>query len=427
LSSAEPAEKRRRLGIFGNRNFLDYFLTYLTSRSAFQVANVGLVWAVYAITKSALDVALVGIANTVATLITTLPAGVWIDRFDRVKLFWLSNALSTICLVLLSFVGTGPWFSLYGIVAVIAVWAAAGEIYRSTSLAVIPDFVAPDELPNANGIAQSGYQVVSSISTVLGGALIAAAGVLSTYLFGVVGYGLATIFSATLLLRTRETRRHLAAAARRGQGMLGEVREGFRWLLTQRGLLWLSIIALIYNFFYGIPTYFLVVYVSNVLKIGAFYYGALLAAFVAGSAAGALLAGRFPGTLKHSGKLNVVSWGFLGGSLILVVGFVPTLLVALVGLLGVGLGIGFGVNLWLTTAQNVVPTAMRGRYFAIDGLLSFMGGPPSIAAGGILVATIGITESFILSGAAIVAFSVAFVFVRSLWTLDGSLRGPPRP
>jgi len=80
LSSAEPSNKGGRLGIFGNRNFLDYFLTYLTSRSAFQVASVGLVWAVYAITKSALDVALVGIANTVATLITTLPAGVWIDR-----------------------------------------------------------------------------------------------------------------------------------------------------------------------------------------------------------------------------------------------------------------------------------------------------------------------------------------------------------
>jgi len=425
LSSAEPPENGRRLGIFGNRNFLDYFLTYLTSRSAFQVANVGLVWAVYAITKSALDVALVGIANTVATLITTLPAGVWIDRFDRVKLFWLSNALSTICLVLLSFVGTGPGFSLYAIVAVIAVWAAAGEIYRSTSLAVIPDFVTPEELPNANGIAQSGYQVVSSISTVLGGALIAAAGVLSTYVFGVLGYGLATLFSATLLFRTRQTARRLVP--RPTQGMLNDVREGFGWLLTQRGLFWLSIIALIYNFFYGIPTYFLVVYVSDALMVGAFYYGALLAAFVAGSAAGALLAGRFPGTLKHSGKLNVVSWGFLGGSLILVVGFVPTLPVALVGLLGVGLGIGFGVNLWLTTAQNIVPTEMRGRYFAIDGLLSFMGGPPSIAAGGILVATIGITESFILSGAAIVVFSVAFVFVRSLWTLDGSLRGPPRP
>ena len=424
MSSTDPPRKGRRLGIFGNRNFLDYFLTYLTSRSAFQVANVGLVWAIYAVTKSALDVALVGVANTVATLITTLPAGVWIDRFDRVKLFLLSNLVSTLCLILLSFVGTGPGFSLYAIVIVIAVWAVAGEIFRSTSLAVIPDFVTSEELPNANGVAQSGYQVVSSISTVLGGALIVAAGVLSTYLFGVAGYGLATIFSATLLVRTRGARRHLSAEARPSQGMIREVREGFRWLQAQRGLLWLSIIALVYNFFYGIPTYFLVVYVSNVLRVVAFYYGALIAVFVAGGAVGALLAGRFPGTLKHSGKIFVISWGFLGGSLLLLVGFVPTLPVALVGLLGVGFGIGFGVNVWLTTAQNIVPTAMRGRYFAIDGLLSFVGGPPSIAVGGILVVSIGITKSFILSGAAIVAFSVAFVFVRSLWTLDGSLRRP---
>ena len=422
LSTPGPSGERRRFGVFGNRNFLDYFLTYLTSRSAFQVANLGLVWAVYHVTGSALDVALVGVANTVATLATTLPAGVWIDRLDRMKLLLLSNAVSTVCLALFSFVGTGPGFNLYSIVAVIAVWAGVGEIFRSTSLAVLPDFVTSEELPISNGVAQSGNQVVSAISTVLGGGLIVAAGVLSTYLFGVVGYGLATLFSATLLIRTRGARQHLATKPR--QSMLKEIREGFGWLLTQRGLLWLSIIALVYNFFFGIPQYFLVVYVS-VLKFGALYYGVLSGVFVAGVAVGALLAGRFPQTLKHSGKVNVFSWGFLGGSLTLLVGLVPTLPVALAGFLGAGIGIGLGVNVWLTTAQNLVPVAMRGRYFAIDGLLSFIGGPPSIAVGGILVASIGIVDSFILSGAAILAASIVFVFVRSLWTLDGSPRPAP--
>ena len=424
MSSPPPPGKRRRSGIFGDRNYLDYFLTYLTSRSAFQVASLGLVWAVYHVTGSALDVALVGVANTIATLVTTLPAGVWIDRLDRMKLFLLSNAVSTVCLVFFLFVGTGPGFSLYAIVAVIAVWAAASEVFRSTSLAVMPDFVASEELPVANGYAQSGNQVASAVSASLGGGLIVAAGVLSTYLFGVVGYGVATVFSATLLVRTRGSRLHPAAAPKPGQSMLKEVREGFRWLLTQRGHLWLSIIALVYNFFFGIPQYFIVVYVS-VLKFGAVYYGVLTGLFVAGIAAGALLAGRFPQTLKHSGKVNVLSWGFLGGSLLLLVGLVPTLPVALAGFLGAGIGIGLGINVWLTTAQNLVPPEMRGRYFAIDGLLSFIGGPPSIAVGGILVATIGVVESFTLSGAAILASSVVFVFVRSLWTLDGRPRARP--
>ena len=74
---------------------------YLTSRSAFQVANVGLIWVVNAVTHSALDIAIVGIANTVSTVIVTLPAGVWVDRVNRLVLLLVSNVVSVACLALL--------------------------------------------------------------------------------------------------------------------------------------------------------------------------------------------------------------------------------------------------------------------------------------------------------------------------------------
>lgn len=50
---------------------------------------------------------------------------------------------------------------------------------------------------------------------------------------------------------------------------------------------------------------------------------------------------------------------------------------------------GFGGNAWFTLAQNLVPSAMRARHFAIEGLMSFVCSPPSIANGGILVTFIG--------------------------------------
>lgn len=418
-----PQAAGRRKGIFGNRNFLDYFGMYLTSRSAFQVASVGLIWVVYAVTGSALDVALVGVVSTVATLAVTLPAGVWVDRFDRPRLMLVSNFASAACLVLLAVFGSPQGFNLPVIVAVVLVWAAAGELYRSTSYAIVPDFVAPDELPNANGVAQSGYQLVSSISTVLGGALIVAAGVLSTFVFGVVGYAAASVFSGLILLRSRRgAKAPPEAKARPGMGK--EIVEGFRWLLTQRGLFWLSVLALVFNFVFGIPTYFVVIYVTSALDVGAFYFGAILAIFVAGGAAGSLLAGRMTGTLAHPGKVILLFWGASGGSLLALMGLYPSLPVALAAVLGIGLGVGFGNNVWLTSAQNLVPTAMRGRYFAIDGLLSFAGGPPSIAVGGIMIAAIGITSVFVLSGALLLLFTPLFAAVKSLWVLDGRPRAP---
>ena len=423
---AEPdgAERGGRLGIFGNRRFVDYFLSYISSRTAFQVANVGLVWAVYAVTKSAIDLAAVGVANTVVTLIVTLPAGVWIDRFDRVKLYFLSNAVSTACLVALAYFGTGPGFSLLGIVAVIVPWAAVGELYRSTSYAVVPELVPAESLSNANGIAQSGLQVATAASAVLGGALIVAAGVLSTYVFGVAGYAFATVFSAALLRRSKKPEAKAPAPRR---GMAKEIGEGFRWLLTQRGLLWLSILALVFNFLFGIPTYFIVIYVRETLHASAFYYAAIFAAFLTGMAGGSLLAGRLPRTLAYAGKANILAWGFAGGAFLALMGAVPVLPVALLAAGGMGAGIGFGVNVWLTTAQNIVPAEMRGRYFAIDGLLSFIGGPPSIAVGGVLIALMGITHVLLLSGGLVLGFSAAFVFVASLRNLDGRAKAPAPP
>jgi MFS family permease len=413
-----------RRGILRNRSFLDYFGMYLTSRSAFQVANVGLVWIVYAVTHSALDVAVVGVANTVSTVIVTLPVGVWIDRVNRRMLLLLSNVVSVACLAILTLLSLSSNFQIAIVVAVVVVWAAAGELYRSASYAVLPDIVHADELPNANGMTQSGFQIVSSISTVLGGGLIVVAGVALTFVFGVIGYGLAALFSGLLVYRFRGvTVESNAIAPSVHPNMRSEIKEGFRWLLTQHGLFRLSLLALVFNFLFGIPTYFLVIYVTNTLKAGPLLYGIILAVFVAGGAAGSLLAGRFPITLAYAGKVSIVSWGALGGGLLLVLGLFPFADVAVGAALGIGLGLGFGNNIWLTSAQNLVPYEMRGRYFAIDGLLSFIGGPPSIAVGGILITLIGMAPVFVLSGVLLIVGAMVFALMKSLWNLDGRGKG----
>jgi MFS family permease len=440
LGKNEPktTTKRDRRGIFASRNFIDYTTQYLTSRSAFQVASVGLIWIVYAVTRSALDIAIVGVANTVSTLIVTLPAGVWIDRLERRMLLVVSNAVSVACVALLTLLSVTRNFDIVLVVSVVVVWAAFGELYRSTAYAVLPDIVRANELPNANGITQSGFQIVNSISTVLGGGLIAIAGAALAFVYGAAGYGLAALFSGFLLYRFRANRGKMPieispvqdsttnsngqgkeSATTRNRNMGKEIKEGFSWLVTQRGLFAMSLLALVFNFLFGIPTYFLVIYVTNVLNAGALLYGGILAAFAAGAAAGSLIAGRIASTITYAGKIIILFWGAAGGSLLALLGLFPSATVALSAVLGIGFVVGVGNNVWLTSAQNLVPTEMRGRYFAIDGLLSFVGGPPSIAVGGILITLIGISQVFELSAGLLLVFTLIFALIKSLWTLDG--------
>lgn len=408
-------------GIFKNRGFLYYFGMNVSSRSAYQVVNVALIWVINAVTHSALDIAIVGVASTLSTLIMTLPGGLLADRVNRFKLLIAANAVNVVSILVLILAVHS--FNLALIVGIVAIWAAASELYRSTSYSVLPDIVRSGNLNNANAITQSGYQVSYSASTLLGGILIVAIGVALTVVYGASGYILAAVFSGLMFLWVGKRASHERSIPNgRGNNPLKDIKEGFAWLLTQRGLLGLDLMALVTNFFAGIPLYFFVIYITEVLKDGALIYGGILTAIALGSASGSLLAGRFPKALAYVGKVTIVVWGVTVSIMLLILGLTSNTIFAFGAGLGIGLGIGFGNTFWLTAAHNTVPTEMRGRYFAIDGLISFMGGPPSVAVGGVLITFIGISRVFLLSGILLLISSVLFSFMRSLWKFDGRLK-----
>jgi MFS family permease len=194
--------------------------------------------------------------------------------------------------------------------------------------------------------------------------------------------------------------------------------EGFRWLAAQRGLLLLSLSATAFNFLFSLTFSFLVIYVMVGTHGTALLYGFVLASYAVGYGAGALLAGRFP-LLRHAGKVWVLGYGLASGLLLVILALAPNPVVAIAANLGLGLFIGVSGTIWLTAAQHLVPSEMRGRYFAIDGVLSFIGGAPAIAAGGVLIAAFGILPVFEIAGVLMVLFAVLFAGFRSLWNLDG--------
>ena len=409
-----PEEARR--GLLKNRSYLDYLGMNVSSSAATQVGSLAVIWYVFAVTKSPLDVALVGGAQAVATLAFSLPAGVWVDRHDRRRLLLVSNSIRAACLALLSVTAAAFGLSLILIVALVCVWNGATELYRSTDYSVLPDLVAPGEVANANGVTRSGYMLASSASGLAGGALVAFLGAAFAFGVGAVGYGVAAAFSGMLFLRLRPTRAREGDQPRKR--MWSEARDGFRWLWTQKGLFELSVSAAVFNFLSAMPGYFIVVYVSVALKAGAFTFGAVLAAYVIGRAAGSLLVGK-TGALAHAGKVWILLYAGATGAFILVQGLFPSAAVAVASNLVMGVGTGFAGNVWLTSAQHLVPSPMRGRYFAVDGLLSFVGGPPAVVVGGLLVASVGVLPVYVGVGVLLLASGVVFAAMKDLWALDG--------
>ncbi|MGC8505289.1 MAG: MFS transporter [Thermoplasmata archaeon] len=407
-------------GILGNKNFQKYFVMTLTSRSATSVASLVIVWYVFAVTQSAIDVAIVGITETVGAVILSLPAGVWIDRYNRLKLLVLSNSVRALSITALIFFILSYGFNLIVIVILLFAWTGAGELYRSGSYSVLPELIRKEDLSGANGIERSGRGLFTALSNAIGGALILVVGASIALSWGAIGFFAALFFSMMLLSSNRDTiKRSSSKQGKKNSGYL-EMREGIAWLLSQRGLFWLTISAIPFNFFFTISYYFLVVYVKIGLTEGPFIYGAILAAYSIGYAIGSPLVARSKWALRYAGKVWILVYGGSIGTSLLIMGIIPNSFLAILLLFIVGLGIGFAGNVWITSAQNMVPEKMRGRYFAVDGLLSFIGGPPAVAVGGVLVLLFGIIPVFELSGSMILLFVLCFSLSRSLWKLDGT-------
>lgn len=370
--------------------------------------------------QSAIYVAVVGVAETLAAVATTLPAGVWVDRYDRRKLLIASNSVRAASFGLLTAVTWLFGFQFLAIIIVAVAWNSAAELYRSTSYSVLPDLVKAEEIADANGVTTAGINLVGITSSALGGALVVVAGATFAFGYTFAGYSLAVVFSL-LILHFSPVRTH---AGEGGRMMGREIKEGFRWLITQPGLLRLSLSALVFNFLYGMTNAFLVLYILLALGGGGILFGVVVAASALGYATGALLVGR-TGALRHAGKVWVLCYGVGVGTLTLSMGAFPTVPVALAASTSIGLGTGFSGIVWLSSAQGLVPTSMRGRYFAIDGLLSFIGGPPSIATGGILIEIIGVTRVYEAVGILMIISAAAFALMKSLWVLDGRPTGQP--
>lgn len=415
-SAAKPSPFARHL--LRHRSFLAYVAQDSLSSTATAVASVCVIWYVYASTGSAAQVGIVALAESLATVGASLPAGTWVDRYNRRHLLVAAHLTRAGLFGLLAAVTLLAGFQLTPLVAIVLAWGAFSELRRSTSHAVLPDVVEHGDLADANGVDQAMTSTIQAVSSALGGGIIATVGVLFGFAYAALAYGVAAGATAVLLSFRVEVRDSLIQRASRKEGMLTSIHQGFRWLVGQRGLLQLSVSAMVFNFLFALAFTYLIVYVVRGLAASSVVFGGLLAVYAIGYVAGSLVMGRTR-ALQYAGRVWVLGYGGVGGGLLVLMGVAPNVVVALVASAVVGVALGFAVNAWLTSAQNLVPADLRGRYFAIDGVLSFVSGPPAIAVGAVMVTALGPIQTFLVAGIAMWASTLGFGLLRPLWSLDG--------
>lgn len=389
--------------------------------SAFNVAQVCITVFVFDLTKSALAVGTVAIVETLAVLLISLPVGTLVDKFNKGSLLFVSGTLGFLIMLGFALISTSFRFNLYLVLSLAAIWGASREIMRTASLSILPDLVRPQFLSRANGVFRALNSSLGSISNALAGGVIVAFGIAIGFGLGAAGYLISSVLAVLLIVPFLKTSKVASTEEEtEKQGMVANLRVGFKWLIGKRGFFLMTISATFFNFFMDMTYIFFVVYVEVGLNASPLIYGFVLAAFAIGDVIGSLIPGRMD-LLKFTGKINVLFFGGVVGVSILVMGLLPSVPVAVSFSFLWGLSIGIGVNLWLTSAHNIVPPEMRGRYFALDGVLSSVS-PVAIAVGALVISYAGILNDFVISGIMMLVFTLVFSLMKSLWQLDGRMR-----
>jgi MFS family permease len=392
---APPPRRRIAADLTPLRESRDYgrwWFGYSVSFTGTQLTQFAIPVQVYALTRSSLDVGLVGLVVFFPLVTMGLFGGAIADAVDRRRLTLLTGsalmALS-VALTVQAALGLRQLWLLYLIAGVQGAFAAIDSSARG---AILPRLVRRELLPAANALGQLGFNSGLSIGPLLGGLLIGTLGFSWAY-------GLDTLsFLAVLYAVWR-----LPAMPPEGGGSragVASVLEGLRFLGPRKNLL-MTFLVDIDAMVFGMPRALFPAIAVNWFHGGAGTMGLLAGAAPVGALIGAATSG-WAGRVRRQGLAVLVSVVVWGGSIGLF-GFTRTLWLGLLLLAIAGAADMVSAIFRNTILQVSTPDALRGRLQGVF-IVVVTGGPRlgDLEAGSV-AAAFGSQVSVVSGGLACVA------------------------
>jgi MFS family permease len=358
---------------------------------------------------------LVGLARAVPGLSLGLFGGVVADRFDRRWLLVATQAIYAITTLGLALLVLADRVSIVAVLALAAMFAAAGSVYHPTRQAIQPRMVGESRLLSAFGLNALALNGGALAGPLIGGALIGP--------FGVGGVLLvcALVWSAVATSLAFLSPYPIAGGARQ-RGVFASLGEGLRYVRHEPVLLWLMIAfgaatLLVRPFLDLLPAV-----ARDVLHVGALELSWMAAA----SGAGAMVAGFVTATLGSTRRRGLLILAASIGSGLALVAFslqrdlVPA--IVLIGLTGFGMMLSAGIV--GVVVQTTTPDRLRGRVTAVQNILIDGGMPVGTLVLGSLGAAAGIDVALGLGGTALALICV-LILLRAPVLRDARTSLPP--
>ena len=350
-----PAANSGRVA-FTHPGFVLFQIARFLIVAAVEMQAVAVGWQVYDITKRALDLGLVGLAQFLPGILLFLASGHASDRFDRRKVLGTCYAGFALCSALLLSIAEHGTRSVRPIYFVLVLLGVVRSFNGTASRSILPQLVPDEHFANAVAWNATTFQAATILGPSIGGVLYAIFhGPSAVYAMAMLT-ALGALLS-TFRIKTRPQTR------RREPTTLKTIFAGLHFIWREKlilGAISLDLFAVLL----GGAVALLPVYAREILHTGPWGLGLLRTAPGIGAALMAVSVAHWP-IRGRSGP--TLLWSVAGfGICTIIFGISTNLVFSLLALIFLGAADMVSVIIRATLVQLRTPDEMRGRVMSVD-------------------------------------------------------------
>jgi MFS family permease len=399
------------------RNFRLYFIGQVVSVTGTWLNATASAWLVLRLSDSGFALGL----NTALTFLPILLVGAFggmlADRYDKRKILISTQAVYAILALTLFVLAATDVAQLWMVYALSLAAGLVTALDNPTRQSFYMELVPEDDLTNAvslNSAVFMGARIVGASAAAL---VIATIGLANCFLIDAVSY--IAVIGALLAMRTKDLHGRETKKAREP----GSVREGFRYVWNtpelRRPLVLMTIVfTFAFNWSVLLP-----LLAKRTFGGNAATFGVMSALTGLGALAAALIMANRSGSASPAPDFRRLSiWSIASGAALLAIAFVPTLDLAFVAMIPLGLT----VMMFIISANSMLQLRslpeFRGRVMALYGMVFLGSTPIGAIITGLLAQHMGARAGFILGGTVALGAGIGGLWWKSRRTTAARVR-----
>jgi MFS family permease len=370
-------------------------------------------WQIYALTHSALDLGLAGLAQFLPSALLMLPAGHVADRYSRKRVVLICSTLEALAAAFLASTTYTGQVTVGAIYAALVLFGIASAFDSPASAALLPAVTSEAQLQRGTALSTGAWQFAAITGPAVGGLLYAlapAAPYVVMFALSLSSAALIGTMKARLLERAREP------------PTVGTLFAGVNFVRHNAAIL--GTISLdLFAVLFGGATALLPIYASDILHTGPWGLGVLRGVPSLGALAMTAVLAQHAIT-KRAG-LKMFQAVIVFGLATVVFGVSRNLWISVIALAVMGAADTVSVVVRSSLVQLATPDAMRGRVSAVNYLFINASNQLGAFESGATASLLGAVPAVVLGGIGTVAVALLwmklFPTLRRVERLDGAL------